>query len=299
VLVTGARGQLALSLTGIARRPGEEIIALGRPRLDIRDGTSMAAALARTPPSVVVNAAAYTNVDAAEREAEIAHAINAEGAGTVAAACERLGIPLIHISTDYVFDGLKGGPYVEADAAGPLNAYGRSKLAGEQRVVRSCRRHVILRTSWLYSPFATNFARTMLSLAQARADIDVVRDQVGSPTYARHLAEAVLAIARRVAKAGRDDAPWGTYHAAGGGNTSWCGLAQEIFRWSEALGGPHARVHPISTAACTGAARRPANSQLDCTALGRVFGIALPEWQVGTRACVERLRAAGWPGSRP
>jgi dTDP-4-dehydrorhamnose reductase len=295
ILVTGRTGQLASSLLEAGAGRGCDIVAVGRPDLDLADRASVEAAVARLRPDVVINAAAYTGVDTAETESERAYAINATGAGHVAQACARREIPVIHISTDYVFDGTKPGPYNEDDPASPIGVYGLSKLSGEQRVIAANRSHVILRTSWLFSPFGANFVKTMLRLAGTRTEIGVVDDQVGCPTYAPHLAECVLTIAARITgEEGRRDA-FGVYHAAGSGAASWCEFAREVFRCSSELGGPAATAKPIATADYPLAARRPANSRLDCSKLAREFGLALPPWSVGVRDCVVRLLAAGTP----
>jgi dTDP-4-dehydrorhamnose reductase len=288
-LVTGTRGQVALSLREVAERSGHELLAAGRPDLDLADPPAVGRAIVRAAPDLVVSAAAYTAVDKAESEPAVAHAVNADGPGVVAATCAELGIPIIHISTDYVFDGGKAAPYLETDPTGPLNVYGRSKLEGERRVAAGCRHHVILRTSWLYSPFGHNFVETMLRLAETRPEIGVVGDQTGSPTYALHLAQAILAIAGRLVAESQRRSLAGIYNVAGGGATTWCGLAEEVFRCSHALGGPSARVRSIATAAYPTPARRPVSSRLDCSKLERVFGIGLPAWTQGTRDCVARL----------
>jgi dTDP-4-dehydrorhamnose reductase len=291
LLVTGRSGQLAQSLLEAGSRSHFDVVAVGRPGLDLSRIASIEANIEQMNPSIVVNAAAYTAVDKAESEPEQAHAINARGAGEVAAACERHGIPLIHISTDYVFEGRKAEPYVEDDAVGPTSVYGRSKLEGEQRVAAACSRSIILRTAWVYSPFGHNFVKTMLRLAASRAEIAVVDDQVGCPTYAPHLADAVLAVAERVLAHGRHQGLWGVYHAAGQGQATWCTFAREIFRCSAKLGGPAAEVKAITTADYPTAAGRPANSRLDCSKLARVFGVCLPDWREGTAQCVRRLIA--------
>ena len=291
VLVTGAGGQIARSLLERAGHSGDEVVAIGRPDLDLAQGATVERAIARVAPAVVVSAGAYTAVDKAEDEAEAAllRAVNVEGPRVVAATCARLGIPVVHISTDYVFDGSKAEPYCEGDATSPLNAYGRSKLEGERNVAANCEAHIILRTAGVYSPFGHNFVRTMLRLAETKRDIGVVSDQIGNPTYAPHLASAILRIARRVASEPEPSRLSGIYNAAGRGDTTWFGFAEEIFRCSRSLGGPVARVHPITTADYKTPAKRPASSRLDCTKLERVFGITLPSWVEGTRDCVTRL----------
>ena len=291
MLVTGAKGQIARSLLELAGHSGDEVVAIGRPDLDFVQGTTIERVIARVAPAVVVSAAAYTAVDKAEDEDEagFVRAINVEGPRVVAATCSRLGIPVVHISTDYVFDGSKAEPYSEGDATSPLNVYGRSKLEGERNVAANCEAHIILRTSWVYSPFGHNFVKSMLRLAETKPDIGVVSDQIGNPTYAPHLANAILRIARRVASEPEPSRLSGIYNAAGRGDTTWFGFAEETFRCSRSLGGPIARVRPITTADYKTPAKRPANSRLDCTKLEQVFGTSLPSWVEGARDCVARL----------
>ena len=290
MLVTGTSGQLAQSLIEVGLAVGIDVFALRRPQLDLTIPGTIRSALADARPDLVVNAAAYTAVDKAESEPDLALAVNATGAGELAAHCERLAIPLIHISTDYVFDGAKPAPYAEADPTGPINAYGRSKLAGELAVAAACSRHIIVRTSWVYSPFGTNFVRTMLRLAQSRPELGVVDDQRGCPTYAPHLAEAITHMAQRLQTRSAAAPPWGIYHAAGSGETTWCEFAREIFRISAPGGGATPNVKAIATADFPTPARRPANSRLDCGLLERTFGVRLPDWREGTRNCVARLQ---------
>lgn len=291
ILVTGTQGQLALSLAETAQKHGVTLIAAGRPDLDLSDATSTADGIARHRPDLIVNAAAYTAVDKAEAEPDLAHAVNALGAEAAAIAAVRVGVPIIHISTDYVFDGAKTAPYTEADAVGPTNVYGRTKLDGERRVARVAEQHVILRTSWVHSPFGANFVKTMLRLAASRPELSVVDDQIGTPTYAPHLAEAILAIAARVRDRSDGSKLWGTFHVTGAGATSWCGFAREIFTVSRRQGGPSAVVHPIPTRDYPTPATRPANSRLDTGKLAAVYGLSLPDWRTGVEACVSRLVA--------
>lgn len=292
LLIAGWQGQLARALVeAAAARPEIKAVALGRPGLDlVRPGT-IHATLADTRPDIVINTAAYTAVDKAEQEETAAMALNAEGAGLIAAAAAKRGAAIIHISTDYVFDGAKPTPYVETDPTGPINAYGRSKLAGEQAVADVNPHHLILRTAWVHSPFGANFVKTMLRVGRERAEVRVVDDQTGSPTYAPHLARAILDIAAKVIAAG-DGTPWGVYHAAGSGTVSWCGLAREVFAQSARRGGPIPTVTAIPTSAYPTPARRPANSRLDCGKLATTFGVRLPDWQVGVEDCVTRLLSA-------
>ncbi len=290
VLVIGSRGQLARALAEAAGSHGALLIALGRPHLDLTRPRTVSDALAHEQPDIVINAAAVTHVDRAESDPEFAFAVNAAGAAAVARACDARGLPLIHLSTDYVFDGRKDAPFTETDAPSPLNAYGASKLAGERAVAQHCRNHIIVRTSWLYSAFGSNFVNTMLTLAASRSEIPVVVDQHGNPTSAHHLAEALLAIATRLLGDGTLRFA-GIYHAAGEGTASWHAFAEEIFRCSRLIGGPHATVRPISTRDYNAAAERPRTSALDCSKLARSFGLTLPHWTTGIRHAVARLMA--------
>jgi len=291
VLVTGREGQLARGLLEAADSVGIQALAIGRPDIDVADERSVTAVIARERPDLVVNAAAYTAVDKAESEPSVVHAVNALGAEAVARACAAQSIPIFQISTDYVFDGMKDGPYVESDFTAPINVYGRTKLEGEQRVAKACQRHLILRTAWVYSPWGANFVKTMLRLAATRPSIDVVDDQRGSPTSASHLARIVLEIAARVVT-DPTGARWGIYHAVGGGETTWFGFAREVFRHAAARGLPVADVAPIAASAYPTPARRPTNSRLNCDKLRLAFGLELPDWRLGVEDCVARLAAS-------
>ncbi|WP_374303447.1 dTDP-4-dehydrorhamnose reductase [Ferrovibrio sp.] len=289
IAVIGRQGQLARSLAELAD-DDVRVTCLGRPDLDLADPPTIAAALWKAPADLVVNAAAYTAVDRAEPEPEHAFAINRDGAEAVAIACAQLGLPLIHVSTDYVFDGRKADPYVEGDACNPQTVYGRSKLAGEQAVLASSGgRAAIVRTAWLHSPFGSNFVRTMLRLANERDRLRVVSDQQGSPTYAPHLARAILMMAQRMAMEPDNAALFRIFHLAGTGHTSWWGLAQEVMTVAASLGHKSVPVDPITTADYPTPAQRPANSVLDCGHVQAVCGIRLPPWQEGVRACLQRL----------
>jgi len=288
VLVIGRSGQLATSLLSAAKPQGIQLLAASRPQLDITSPASVRNTLEDVRPALVINAAAYTAVDKAEEERDMAFAVNAEGPAHLASECRRLDIPLIHVSTDYVFDGRKQAPYTEDDAPAPLNVYGQSKLAGEEAVRQVWAKHIILRTSWVFSPFGHNFARTMLRLAQAHGTLNIVADQHGSPTYAPHLAGAILRLVSKL-QSGQDSLPWGIFHLCGSGETTWHGFAREIFSCSARLGGPTAEVQAISTAEYPTPARRPANSRLSCAKLEQSFGIRLPRWQEGVALCVEKI----------
>jgi dTDP-4-dehydrorhamnose reductase len=285
--VTGLKGQLVTSLASAAHAyPAVQVVCLGRPDLDLENPDTIVAAIASAKPDLVVNAAAYTQVDKAEQEEELAFRINGEGAGAVAAAAGALGVPLIHLSTDYVYPGDKPVAYVESDRVGPLGAYGRSKLAGEQAVRAAHPKPLILRTSWVYSPYGANFVKTMLRIGATRDTVSVVDDQWGNPTSAPDLAEAILRLAPELAASGGEA---GLYHLSGEGEVTWCGFAREIFKVSAALGGPNPQVKAIATSEYPTPARRPANSRLSTAAFKARFGFTLPPWQEATRRTVRQL----------
>jgi dTDP-4-dehydrorhamnose reductase len=292
VLVIGKEGQVARSLVAAEKPEGMTAAAFGRPQVDLTKPDTIAAAIEAASPQVVVNAAAYTGVDKAETESELAGLVNAMGPANVAEACAERSLPLVHLSTDYVFDGTKGSPYSEDDPVAPIGVYGSSKLKGEQRVAEACPQHVILRTAWIHSPYGHNFVKTMLRLAESRTELGVVHDQQGNPTYAPHLAEVILAIAARLVREGGNNSLLGTYHAAGTGEATWCELAREVFRRSAECGGPSATVRAITTEEYPTPAGRPANSRLDCAKLERVYGLRLPDWHDGVATCVRHLVAS-------
>ena len=287
VAVTGSKGQVATSLIERAG-PGIEIVTLSRPAIALEDRESVLAGVAAARPDVVINAAAYTAVDKAESEEDLAMAVNGEGAGHVAEAAARIGAPLLHLSTDYVFDGMLDRPYREDDPTGPTGAYGRTKLAGERRASELCPNSAVLRTAWVYSPFGANFVRTMLRLNETRDEVGVVADQIGNPTSALDIADALLAIARRIRE---DESPElrGVFHMTGGDEASWADLAEAVFSEAHARGRRLTRVKRIATADYPTPAKRPANSRLDNAKLGRAYGIALPHWRLSLVACCARL----------
>jgi dTDP-4-dehydrorhamnose reductase len=289
LLIAGWQGQVARALVEAA--PGCHDVtacAVGRAALDICEAKSIERALAGISPTVVINSAAYTAVDKAETDVERAFALNRDGARLLAEAAAKRGIPMIHISSDYVFDGRKYDPYVEEDPTSPTTVFGRSKLEGEEAVRAANPKHIILRTSWVFSPSGRNFVKTMLAQASESARVRVVDDQRGSPTYAPHLVTIILELARRLSKPNAI-APWGIYHAANSGTTTWRGFAEEVFKRSAALGGPVAQVDPISSKDYPTPAARPANSQLDCSKLERTFRMRMPAWQDGVADCVLRI----------
>lgn len=286
LVVTGREGQVVRAVIAQAG-PGLDVVALGRPELDLSQPGTLAQALRDARPDALVNAAAYTMVDKAEEEA-LAALINGEAAGALAQAAAALGVPIIQISTDYVFDGTKASPYVETDPVAPVNAYGRSKLAGERAVAAANPRHAILRTSWVYDGQGKNFLKTMLRLAETRDELSVVADQTGAPSWAPDIATAVIAVARNlVADGGARRA--GVFHMSGAGETNWAGFAEEIFRLSAASGGPSARVRPIATVDYPTPARRPANSCLNCDRLEAVHGARLHDWREALARCMADL----------
>jgi dTDP-4-dehydrorhamnose reductase len=292
IAVTGRTGQVVTALVERGAAAGHEVIALGRPELDLADPASVARALEAAAPQVVVSAAAYTAVDKAETETDLAYAVNGAGAGAVAQAARALGVPLVHVSTDYVFDGKLDRPYVESDPTGPTGVYGASKLAGEEAVLGAYPEgSAVLRVAWVYSPFGANFVKTMLRLAADRDEVSVVADQIGNPTSALDIADGILRVAANLVE---NDGPGmrGVFHMTARGEASWADFAQAIFAASAAAGGPSATVRRITTADYPTPATRPANSRLDCTRIAEVHGVALPDWQGALESVVTRLQGA-------
>jgi dTDP-4-dehydrorhamnose reductase len=290
LLVLGAGGQVGRELCRLAWPAAYTIAASDRDGVDISQREAVAAAVARERPEIVINAAAYTAVDRAESEPDAAWAGNCTGPANLAAACHDAGIPLIHLSTDYVFDGSKMGPYREDDPVAPLGVYGESKEAGDRTVREALAEHVILRTAWVYSAHGHNFVKTMLRLGAERPVLRVVADQVGSPTSAADIAVAIGTIVQQIAdgKTG-----WGTYHFAGGGAVTWHGFAEAIFElaapWNSTGRGPPPLVEAITTADYPTPARRPANSVLDCSRIGAVFGIVPQPWRAALANVIREL----------
>jgi len=287
ILVTGREGQVARSLAEMAV-PGIEMVFAGRPAFDLEAPDTVMSAIRSARPDVVVSAAAYTAVDQAEDEPERAFAVNATGAGIVAAAAAEVGAAIIHLSTDYVFSGDKQGEYDETDQTGPKSVYGRSKLAGEHAVAAANPRHVILRTAWVYSPFGRNFVKTMLALAANRDSIRVVADQWGNPTSATDIADGILRIVRAL-PIHEDAGRYGIFHLAGRGSTNWSGFARHVFAESRKRGGPFAEVEDIGAQDFPTKARRPANSRLSCAKLEHVFGWRPGDWQQSCSDVIKRL----------
>jgi dTDP-4-dehydrorhamnose reductase len=292
ILVTGGSGQVAQALGRLAPACGMEAVVLGRPQIDFDDPATIRAAFASRPWRYVVNAAAYTAVDAAEADEAAAARANAEAPDLLATLCAEAGIPFIHISTDYVFDGVKGEPYRETDHTSPTGAYGRTKRDGEERVLKAGGRAVILRTAWVYSDTGKNFVRTMLSAGARLPKLRVVADQKGSPTAAADLAAAILDIVALIDRDGWHERFGGIFHATGSGETTWHGLAVATFEEARRHDGPSPEVEAITTADWPTPARRPADSRLDNAKLAETFGVTLPPWRESLARTVDRLLAA-------
>lgn len=283
ILLLGAHGQLGRSLAPLLASFGE-LQALTRAELDLHDLPALRQCLRRERPQLVVNAAAYTAVEQAEREPERAFALNAAAPAALAEEAAALGAWLLHYSTDYVFDGRLGRPYRETDACAPLNVYGHSKLAGEQAVAAAGGAHLILRTSWLYSRRGHNFLLTLQRLLRERSEVQVVADQFGNPTSCASLAAASVALVARIAAG--NPGPAGLYHASCHGGASWYDLAQAIAADLRERGETCARLLPIASADYPSAVTRPADSRLDCAALARDWGVTLPDWRTALAACL-------------
>jgi dTDP-4-dehydrorhamnose reductase len=290
LLVLGGSGQLGTQLRALELPRGVQLLAPARTAVDLGDSAAIRRLITAERWSVVINAAGYNNVDRAENEEHLAFAINAQAAACLAEETGKRGIPLIYVSTDYVFDGRKGAPYTETDAAKPLNTYGRSKLAGECHVSAANARHVILRTAWLYSPYGTNFVRTILRLAQERERLPVVADQLGCPTSARDLAKACLDIALFCA-AKPDQENYGVYHLAGAGAATWFEFANAILETAAGRLSRLPELVPIPSAQYPSPASRPADSRLDCTAIQFAFGVAARPWRRALAETVDCLLA--------
>ena len=283
ILISGKTGQVAVELQKHLAGLGE-LIVLGRDVLDLSQPDQIRAQVRAHKPDLLIIAAAHTAVDQAENEPELAFAINAIAPGVFAEEAAALGIPLIHYSTDYVFDGSKPAPYTEDDATNPLGVYGKSKLAGELAIAASGARHLILRTSWVYSTHGKNFLLTMQRLLQERSELRVVADQIGAPTWAGTIAQSTRALIERWQSG--DAAAWGTYHLTASGETSWFGFTQAIAGHLTAQGKACATLEPIPASAYPTPAARPQNSRLDCSKLAREWGVAQPDWEAALSACL-------------
>ena len=289
ILVTGGQGQVAQALARLAPARDMEVVLFGRPDFDFDRPATVQTVFAGRPWAYVVNAAAYTAVDAAEGDEAGAARANRDGPAMLAALADRAGIPFIHISTDYVFDGDKGAPYLESDATNPTGAYGRTKRGGEEAVMAAGGQAVILRTAWVYSDTGKNFVKTMLAAGAKLPKLRVVADQIGSPTAAADLATAILDIIALIERDGWKPEYAGVFHATGAGETSWHGLALATFAEAQRYNGPSPEVEAIATADWPTPARRPADSRLDNTKLQTTFGVTLPDWRASLARTVDRL----------
>jgi dTDP-4-dehydrorhamnose reductase len=288
ILIFGARGQVGRELTALAAARKVATVGLPRNEANITDNYAVRSAIDTQRPAVVVNAAGYTAVDRAERDAEAAVAANVTGPAILAAACADAGVPLIHLSSAYIFDGLKKTPYVETDRVSPLGVHGRTKAEGEAKIREAAKRHVILRTSWVYGAYGRNFLRTTMRLAGERDELKMVADQFGCPTASIDLAEAILVVVRKLADKPNTS---GTFHFAGSGRTTWLGFAEEIVRRQALFTGRTPKVTAISTAEYPSAAKRPANCELDSSKFAATFGYRARPWQERVAEVVAQLSA--------
>ena len=287
LLVIGRRGQVASALAAIDWGRDIAVACGGRDEFDLGNPAALRDRVKDMRPDLIVNAAAYTAVDQAESEPEAAFALNRDGPAALAEAAGEIGAPVIQLSSDYVFDGLKAGAYVETDAVNPLSVYGASKEAGERALRERLARHVILRSSWIYAARGRNFVTTMLRLAREGREIRVVDDQRGSPTAAAEVASTIATIARRLLAGGAD---YGTFHFCGRGVTSWHGFAAAVF---ELTGFEKVRLAAIATPEFAAPARRPANSALDCGKIARLYGIRPAPWRESLARCLTEMERAG------
>jgi len=288
ILVIGKSGQVARALARCNLSSSLEFICLGRPQLDIGNADSLEAAFKDIKPALVINAAAYTAVDKAEDEKDAAYQINAEGPANLARLCVAYDLALIHLSTDYVFNGEATRPYKSDDPIDPQSVYGASKAAGEEAVRQSLKKHIIIRTAWVYGVDGHNFVKTMLKLGETRDQLSIVDDQTGSPTYADDIAAALERIALRIVQK-RDDISWGTCHLTNRGETTWFGFAGEVFRLAGLSGDPVPDLTPITTQQYPTPAHRPKYSVLELSGVRDDFGIELPLWQVSLKRCLNEL----------
>lgn len=279
ILITGAQGQVGKELFAIVQQQGFDVIAAGRHELDITQRERVEEIIALQSPDIVINAAAYTAVDKAEEEQDIAYAINRDGASHLASISARQNIPLLHISTDYVFDGTKDSAYSEDDAVSPLGVYGISKYQGEEAIRKTCPQHIILRVAWVFGAQGNNFVKTMLRLGKDRNELNVVSDQFGGPSPAKNIAETLISLAKQYQQ--ENSLAWGTYHYCGTEKTNWCDFSKEIFKQAKEQGliKKEIKVNAITTAEYPIPAKRPQNSMLDCAKIKNTFGIEMPNWK--------------------
>ena len=290
IAVTGKSGQVVCALSEAGVKNGVDILPVGRPEADLENPDAVKKALKQLAPDLIISAAAFTAVDAAESHKEQAFKVNSDGASVVAETSAEIGVPLIHISTDYVYDGTKSEPYVETDATAPGSVYGASKLAGERAVIAAAPdNHVIVRTAWVYSAFGSNFVKTMLRVGQTRDALTVVDDQIGCPTSAHDMANGLLEISKNLLSDPKGPGRRGVYHLCGSGAASWADFAQKIFTVSRSFGGPFAEVVKIPSSEYPTPAKRPANSQLNTDKLHFDHNVRLPHWEGSAESVVKRI----------
>jgi dTDP-4-dehydrorhamnose reductase len=287
ILCIGKNGQLAHAVSQAAMASELDFAALGRVEADLLTPGAIGAAIGTYRPDVIINTAAYTAVDKAESEPEVANRLNYLAVDEIAMAASKCGARLIHVSTDYVFSGQKTSPYEEGDPTDPQGVYGRTKRDGETAALKYAPDACVVRTSWVYSEHGHNFVKTMLRLAKSRDVISVVDDQTGNPSYAIDLADGLLAMINQ-------QGPGGIYHLTGLGSTTWAGLAREVLNTSAVMGGPSAEVVPISTAEYPTPAKRPQNSCLVTSRISQTYGVSCPPWQDGVKRCLEHLKQEAW-----
>lgn len=289
ILITGAAGQVG---TELFAKAGAQAIGADLQQLDICDEVAVLRFIQTNKPAIVINAAAYTAVDKAEKESELTFAVNRDGPRYLAAACRTAGIPLLHLSTDYVFDGDKATPYLESDQPLPRGVYACSKWEGEQEIRAQLPEHIILRVSWVFGANGNNFVKTMLRLACERPELRVIADQHGCPTEASVIADVLLTLAQRHLNGAK--LPWGTYHYTGTPNTTWHGFATEIIDQAATLGliARKPQVHAITTAEYPLPAPRPANSLLDCTQAEQTLGLTRQDWRIGLQKVLLNLKSS-------
>lgn len=292
ILVTGSQGQVGYELVKQGMLKGFHMISANRQTLDITDRHAVEDVLFKNNIFLAINAAAYTAVDMAETRQDLALDVNTKGAFNMALSCKKANIPLVHISTDYVFDGEKKEPYLETDPVSPAGVYGKSKAQGEIEVENHLKQHIILRTSWVYGVYGQNFVKTMIRLAKTTDTIRVVDDQSGCPTFARDIAKTILSIAGYIQN--NREIRWGTYHYCGRGTTSWYGFAEKIFKTAKKYESFKVRkVVPIKTCEYPTPAKRPANSVLDCSLIYKHFGIIQQPWEESLKEMIADVYSAG------
>lgn len=289
VLIAGAQGQVGSELAAIAKQSNYEVIAATRSDLDITNKNNVEAYVSQVKPDLIVNAAAYTAVDKAEEEQDIAYAINCDGAKNLAIACSKQSIPLLHISTDYVFDGSKAEAYNENESVSPLGIYGKTKWQGEEAIRTHLSQHIILRIAWVFGAKGNNFVKTMLRLGIDRDELNVVADQFGGPTSAKSIAKTLIHLINIYRK--DNNLKWGTYHFCGKEKTSWYNFAKEIFKQAKAIKliKRDMRINAISTSEYPTLAKRPENSMLDCSKIKNTFGIDMPDWRIELKKVLSEL----------